>query len=79
MAKQFKTPIAPPALTSDPAGTTVGEIYYNIPEETIKVYNGTVWNAISAGGTNSNMILLDGGSASSTYLETYDGGDASGN
>jgi hypothetical protein len=75
MTRKFLTPTGLLSLNTDPAGT-LGAIYYNVVEDAIKVYNGTTWNAV---GSNSNMLLLDGGSASTTYLETYDGGDASGN
>lgn len=75
MARQFLTPTGLLASSADPVGT-LGAIYYNTTDDAIKVYNGTSWNAI---GNSSNMISLDGGSASTTYLESYDGGNASGN
>jgi hypothetical protein len=74
MAKQFLTPTGLLSLNTDPVGT-LGAIYYNIAEDAIKVYNGTTWNPV---GSSSTTIMIDGGSASSTYLEAYDGGDASG-
>lgn len=57
MAKQFKTTIAPPSLSSDPAGTVAGEIYYSSVNGALKIYNGSIWNAV--------------GSGSSTDAETY--------
>ena len=60
MAKQFKTTIAPPALSSDPTGSVVGEIYYNTATGTLKYFNGSVWSAIGTGG---------GGSGSSNAFE----------
>jgi hypothetical protein len=61
VAKQFKTTIAPPALSSDPTGSVVGEIYYNTATGTLKYFNGSVWSAI---GTGSG-----GGSGSSNAFE----------
>lgn len=73
MAKQFLTPTGLLSSTTDPVGT-LGAIYYNIADDAIKVYNGTTWNAVG-----SSAVSLDGGSASTVYLESYDGGNASGN
>ena len=59
MAKQFKTTIAPPALTSDPAGSVVGEIYYNTTTSSLKYFNGSTWSAIgtgTGGGGSSNAF-----------------------
>lgn len=61
MAKQFKTTIAPPALSSDPAGSVVGEIYYNTTTGALKYFNGSTWSAV---GTGSG-----GGSGSSNAFE----------
>lgn len=60
MAKQFKTPIAPPALSSDPSGTYAGELYYNTNINAFKYFNGSIWTAITGSG---------GGSGSSNSLE----------
>jgi hypothetical protein len=72
MAKQFLTPTGLLSLNTDPVGT-LGAIYYNIVEDAIKVYNGTTWNAV---GSSSSQV--EGGSASSNYMDFYDGGNASG-
>lgn len=50
MAKQFKTTIAPPSLSSDPTGTVAGEIYYNSVSGALKIYNGSVWSLLTGGG-----------------------------
>ena len=76
MSRKFLTPTGLLSLNTDPVGT-LGAIYYNITEDAIKVYNGTTWNPVGS-GSSSTTIMIDGGSASSTYLEAYDGGDASG-
>lgn len=60
MAKQFKTTIAPPALSSDPVGSVVGEIYYNTATGSLKYFNGSTWSVIGTGS---------GGSGSSNAFE----------
>ena len=72
MAKQFLTPTGLLSLNTDPAGT-LGAIYYNVVEDAIKVYNGTTWNAVG-----SSASQVEGGLASSNYMDFYDGGNASG-
>jgi len=59
MAKQFKTPIAPPALSSDPTGSYVGEIYYNSTVNALKFFNGTTWSVIGSGTSNAFQVLAD--------------------
>jgi hypothetical protein len=56
MAKQFKTTIAPPALSTDPVGTYAGEIYYNTASSALKIFNGTTWSLLtgSGGGTGTS-------------------------
>jgi hypothetical protein len=56
MAKQFKTTIAPPALSTDPTGTYAGEIYYNTVSGALKIFNGTTWSLLtgSGGGTGTS-------------------------
>ena len=53
MAKQFKTPIAPPALSSDPTGTVAGEIYYNTVSSALKIFNGSTWSLLTGSGGGS--------------------------
>jgi hypothetical protein len=60
VAKQFKTTIAPPALSSDPTGSVVGEIYYNTVNGSLKYFNGSTWSVIGTGS---------GGSGSSNAFE----------
>lgn len=43
MAKRFLTPIQLATLDAPPASPSVGQIYYNLQEQTIKAYNGVVW------------------------------------
>lgn len=72
MAKQFKTTIAPPALSSDPAGVYAGEIYYNTTSNALKYYNGATWSLLTAGGGQSSSIqVLDESPASPTQGRVY--------
>jgi hypothetical protein len=48
MSKKFLTPIAPPALSSDPAAGVVGALYYNTALNALRYYNGTIWTTIGA-------------------------------
>ena len=43
MAKKFLTPIQLATLEAPPVNPSVGQIYYNLQEQTIKAYNGVVW------------------------------------
>lgn len=43
MAKRFLTPIQLVTLEEPPANPLIGQIYFNLNEQTIKAYNGTVW------------------------------------
>lgn len=52
MAKLFKTPIAPPSLTSDPSDPVEGAIYFNTSSNVLKFYNGSTWEEI---GVSSNQ------------------------
>ncbi len=57
MAKQFKSTIAPPSLSSDPTGTVAGEIYYNSTVGALKIYNGSTWSLLTgAGGGESTAF-----------------------
>ena len=57
MAKQFKTTIAPPALSTDPTGTYAGEIYYNTVLGSLKIFNGTIWSTLTGGSGGSSESL----------------------
>ena len=63
MARKFLTPIAPPALSSDPSNGTTGSIYYNTSLNALKYYNGSAWTVIGSGGGGG------GGTGTSNALE----------
>jgi len=48
MAKRFLTPINLPSRTTDPATASDGDFYFNTSLNTIRVYYGSAWNAISS-------------------------------
>ena len=56
MARKFLTPIAPPALSSDPSGATTGSIYYNTVIGALKIYNGATWSTLTGGGGSTSSI-----------------------
>ena len=43
MARKFLVPIGLVSLSSDPAGTSAGQTYYNTTLNKIRIYTGTVW------------------------------------
>ncbi len=77
MAKQFKTTIAPPSLSSDPSGTVAGEIYYNTVDGALKIYNGTIWSLLTGSGggggvgTSNSIEVLTTSPASPTKGRVY--------
>jgi hypothetical protein len=75
MAKQFKTTIAPPALSSDPTGVYAGEIYYNTVSGALKIFNGSTWSLLTGSGggtgTSNSFEVLSGPPASPAQGRTY--------
>jgi hypothetical protein len=74
MAKQFKTTIAPPALSTDPTGTYAGEIYYNTVSGALKIFNGSTWSLLtgsSDGGTSNSFEVLSQPPSSPAQGRTY--------
>lgn len=51
MTKKFLTPLAPPALGSDPSGGVSGAIYFNTDSNVLKYYNGSEWREVGGAGT----------------------------
>jgi hypothetical protein len=73
MAKQFKSTIAPPSLSSDPQGSVAGEIYYNTTVGALKIYNGTTWSLLtgSGGGSSSSLEVLNTAPSSPSQGRIY--------
>jgi hypothetical protein len=72
MAKKFLTPIKLANMVSDPIVGTIGEVYFNVQEKTIKAYDGEFWYDV----TGSSMISINGGSATTVFNDLIDGGTA---
>jgi hypothetical protein len=76
MAKQFKTTIAPPALSADPSGTYAGEIYYNTVSGALKIFNGSTWSLLTGSGgggtgTSNSFEVLESAPATPAQGRTY--------
>jgi hypothetical protein len=55
-------PLHAVALETDPSSARIGDIYYNIPADELRYYDGTSWNAVGGAITG----VLD-------HIHTYDG------
>lgn len=63
-------------LASDPASPVEGQIYYNTAAHEIRVYNGTIWEAVGLNGVTadaSEINILDGATLSTAELNLLDG------
>ena len=64
-------------LASDPgSGAEVGKIYYNTTANELRVYNGTLWEAVGLNGVTADAAeinVLDGATLSTTELNYVDG------
>ena len=64
-------------LASDPAsGAEVGKVYYNTSSNELRVYNGTLWEAVGINGvtaTAAEINILSGTAVSATELGYVDG------
>ena len=64
-------------LASDPAsGAEIGKVYYNTTSNEIRVYNGTLWEAVGLNGVTADAAeinILDGATLSTTELNYVDG------
>ena len=63
MSVQRLVPLHAVALSSDPANSRIGDLYYNTSDNALKYYDGTAWNLIGGGAITG---LLD-------HIHTYDG------
>lgn len=64
MSVRRLVPLHAVELSSDPESATAGEIYYNTTTSSLKFFNGTNWQDVSA-GTEQQYLL--------THSHTYDG------
>ena len=69
-----------PTAASDPTGAVAGEVYYNTTDKSLKIFDGTAWEAIyeppigSADNpvTSSNIAQFAGSAGSSYYIKPPD-------
>ena len=63
-------------LATDPASPVTGQVYYNTASNELRVYNGTIWEAVGLNGVTADAAeinLLDGATLTTTELNYVDG------
>lgn len=63
-------------LATDPAGGVEGQVYYNTAAHEIRVYNGTLWEAVGLNGVTadaSEINILDGATLTTAELNILAG------
>jgi hypothetical protein len=63
-------------LATDPGGGVEGQVYYNTQSNEMRVYNGTLWEAVGLNGVTANAAeinTLDGITATTAELNVLDG------
>jgi hypothetical protein len=67
-------------LATDPSSPVTGQVYYNTVANEMRVYNGTIWEAVGLNGVTADAAeinILDGATLTTTELN-YVGGVTSG-
>ena len=63
-------------LATDPGTAVSGQIYYNTSANEMRIYNGTIWEAIGLNGVTADAAeinILDGATLSTAELNILDG------
>jgi hypothetical protein len=63
-------------LATDPSSPVTGQVYYNTAQNEMRVYNGTIWEAVGLNGVTADAAeinILDGATLSTTELNYVDG------
>ena len=63
-------------LATDPSSPVTGQVYYNTASNEMRVYNGTIWEAVGLNGVTADAAeinLLDGATLTTTELNYVDG------
>jgi len=86
MSRLSLSPLNAPARTTDPSTPTLraGDHYFNTTDNSLRVYNGSIWISLTSASTLSaldagnfdSIAPYDGGSATTTSTQTVDGGSA---
>jgi hypothetical protein len=63
-------------LATDPSSPVTGQVYYNTASNELRVYNGTIWEAVGLNGVTADAAeinILDGATLTTTELNYVDG------
>jgi len=63
-------------LAADPSTPVAGQVYYNTASNEMRVYNGTIWEAVGLNGVTADAAeinILDGATLTTTELNYVDG------
>jgi hypothetical protein len=63
-------------LATDPSNPVTGQVYYNTASNEMRVYNGTIWEAVGLNGVTADAAeinILDGATLTTTELNYVDG------